>query len=311
MTTALSNSKVKTFLRCPKKFEYRYVENLQPRRKELPLERGTWIHECLEAYYKGKDWKKTHAKLTKQFRQLFEEEREMLGNDLPQECERIVKSYLNHWDDSDWKIIAVELEYNIKIRGRQYKGKIDLVIKDNLGVWVIDHKTNKTMPKEATPIMDPQMTLYAAVLEKKGLKCAGTIHNHIRTKAPKDPKVLKSGELSKAKCDTDYRTYLRAIKKLGLDVEEYRDQLNALKAQKDKFFVRYRVPMKRAAVKSMFSDYEVIGEIIDRMKVFPRNISIQCKRDCPFLKICLIELNGGNADTVKRLNFRVDERAYG
>jgi hypothetical protein len=38
----ISNSKAKTWRRCPKKYEFKYIFKLKPKRRELPLERGSW-----------------------------------------------------------------------------------------------------------------------------------------------------------------------------------------------------------------------------------------------------------------------------
>ena len=301
---SISNSKIKTFLRCPKKYEYRYVQGLFPKRKELPLERGTWIHSLLEAHYNGENWEAVHAELTSKFLRLFDEEREHLG-DLPGETKRIMKSYLRHWDDSKWKIIAVEVEFAARLKKSRLiiKGKIDLVIQDELGVWCVEHKTNQKVPRDPPDIPDPQTTLYAYALRSMGLEGAGTIHNHMRTTPPKQPRVLKRGGLSK-RCDTDYHTYLKAIRREGLDPADYKDILRKLKNQDKKFFIRFRVPWKKTAVKSMTDDYVIISSQMRSLKRFPRHISKMCKSDCPFFVLCMTELHGGNSSVIKRKDFR-------
>ena len=309
MNTSLSQSKVKTWLRCPKKFEYRYVQNLQPKTKPLPMERGVWIHECLEDYYKGKDWTRVITKLKKHFRTLFDEERELYG-DLPGEVERIVKSYLSHWDDDDWEILAVENEFNVKLKsGLVLKGRMDMVVRDNIGVWVVENKTNQRLPSEIPRIPDPQTTLYNFALKSMGLKGAGTIHNHIRTLPPKEPRVLKNGGLS-VRCDTDYYTYRQAVKREGLDPKDYRAVLHRLKRE-DKYFRRFRVPWRKTAVKPMLADYNEVARMIDGATRYPRNLGFMCEKDCFYFQICIMELYGGDSSQLKKTKFNVDERAYG
>ncbi len=308
---SLSQSKVKTFLRCPKKYEYRYEEGLVPKQKVLPMERGTWIHECLEAYYLGKDWKKTLKRLTREFRHLFEEEREHLG-DLPGEVDRIMRGYLAHWDDSHWEVLAAEKPFHLKLKsGLIIKGKLDLVIRDNVGVWVCEHKSNQKLPRDAPRIPDPQTTLYNYALHGMGITdLVGTIHNHVRTTPPSVPYLLKRGGLSKARgIDTDYRTYRAAIKENGLDPKDYRDVLHRMKHE-SRFFRRFNVPWKKTAVRPQMEDYKVVMNCIETWKRFPRHISQMCERDCQFFEVCMIELHGGEASRLKRKKFTVDRRDY-
>jgi hypothetical protein len=88
----VSHSRVKTWRRCPNQYRYKYVMGLKPRERKTQLERGSWLHELLMVHYDGEDWRLRHRALKKQFMNLFEEEREQLG-DLPTECFRIMKSY--------------------------------------------------------------------------------------------------------------------------------------------------------------------------------------------------------------------------
>ena len=53
----LSVSKIKLWKRCPQAYYYKYVEGIEPRLKAVPLERGGLLHEMLENYYTGKDWR--------------------------------------------------------------------------------------------------------------------------------------------------------------------------------------------------------------------------------------------------------------
>ncbi len=308
---SLSQSKVKTFLRCPKKYEYRYIEGLQPKTKSLPLERGLWIHECLQAIYSGKNWKKTLQLLTGKFRRLFDEEREVFG-DMPGDVERVITGYLNYWDDRQWEILAVEREfaYRLKRSGLVVEGKIDLVIRDSLGVWIVEHKSNARVPRDAPEIPDLQTTLYNYALRGMGLEGAGTIHNHIRTKPPTEPRVLKRGGGLIRRCDTDYQTYLRAVKRNGFNRADYADILGSLK-RKNNFFIRFRVPWKETAVRSMLIDLQVIASLIDRLKIFPRHINRMCKSDCPFFQICMVDLHGGDSTIIKQTRFSKDNTGYG
>ncbi|MFW5891001.1 MAG: PD-(D/E)XK nuclease family protein, partial [bacterium] len=53
----LSYSKISTWKRCKKKFFYKYVEGIKPKKKSLAPRLGGMGHIGLETYYKGGDWK--------------------------------------------------------------------------------------------------------------------------------------------------------------------------------------------------------------------------------------------------------------
>jgi hypothetical protein len=90
-TPILTNSMLSAFRRCIKQSEYKYVHRLKPKRLGSPLKRGTWVHALLEEHHKGGDWKKLHKKLSAQFAELFDEEKDFYG-DMPTEIGRIMKS---------------------------------------------------------------------------------------------------------------------------------------------------------------------------------------------------------------------------
>lgn len=49
----LSASLVKTYKMCRRKYELKYIEELEPTTKSQALEDGSSYHECLEGFYKG------------------------------------------------------------------------------------------------------------------------------------------------------------------------------------------------------------------------------------------------------------------
>src|SRR5689334_15048898 len=115
---------LKTFRRCPKQTQYKYVERLKPRVQSRPLTEGTWNHRLLEIHYRGGDWEEEHERLSRQYGKLFDEEKEMLGN-LPVDCKRLMDSYFWHYKRDPWKV--VEVEYVIETEfpdGSIYRGRV-------------------------------------------------------------------------------------------------------------------------------------------------------------------------------------------
>lgn len=184
MIYEISFSELKTWRTCRQMYHYKYREKLEPKRKPPALKRGAWIHSLLETYYKGGDWRETHQKLTEEFAQLFEEEKEYYGN-LPEYCEYLMNLYEKTYND---KVILVEHEFEyFPLSSKVFlKGRIDLVIEDYQGVWLVEHKTASRIPNEDERLINPQVALYIPVVEHLlQTQIKGVLWNYLKTKIPK------------------------------------------------------------------------------------------------------------------------------
>lgn len=319
-TAIVTHSMIKTFRRCPHQAKYKYVDRLKPRIGSQPLERGKWMHSLLEAHYSGGDWREEHKRLRAKYNQLFDEEKEVLG-DLPTECARLMLSYLWHYAADPlhgWVVHQVEYVIECKLPdGSIYRGKVDLLVENEYGLWIVDHKTHKTLPTLHVRLLDAQSALYLWAALRSGLKVQGFIWNYIRTKPPTVPQLLKSGDrLSKRSIETDYPTLVRAIKKYELDPDPYRDQLVALKRQRwtpgapqtSPFFQRHILEkgdkmLARVAAEAFHThtrmreyDFGMSERVTDR----------SCEFMCSYKRLCPVELSGGNAAMVRR-DFRTGD----
>lgn len=315
----LSNSKANTYRRCPKKFEYKYVMGLRPRKKAIPLEVGSWMHELLQTYYDGEDWLVVHKRLAKKFYNLFEEEREMLG-DIPTTCLNLMRRYLRHYqnDFDRWRVIDTELDEIITLpNGLRFQVIIDLIVEDlQTGkLWAADHKNRKTFGDRESMQLDPQLTRYFYALEFMGYKpLAGVFYNELCSKPVEMPEPLKRGGLSKRKdmwCDV--HTYMKAIKTNGLDPADYRDHLRRLAMlEKDRFFRRQYLPKDPPMIKTMMRELVQTADQIraDEAKDrWPRTyIANSCKWDCEVKDLCLTQLSGGDITPLVKMNFETREQ---
>lgn len=307
----LSNSKVKTWRRCPKKYKYKYVDKLQPKTKSLPLERGTWLHSMLQYHYDGMGWKTVWKRLARDFNNLFEEEREMLG-DLPGETKRIMQSYLRHWQLEDQGITVVDSELDEIVtlpNGIDFNFIIDLIVEDDDGgLWLWDHKTVKDFMDADFHLLDAQLTRYYWCAEHMGYTpLRGVVFNELRTKPPTIPQLLVRGGLSVAKSiDTDLYTYYREIRRHDLDPADYSEILQRLAAQNDKWFRRTRIPKDPPVTKALMEELVYSAREIrraERRGEFPRTPEKSCKWDCEFKDLCVTELHGGNVNPIIKMNF--------
>lgn len=314
-----SASKVGRWRRCLKKGYYSDVMNLERVFKSIAPQRGVIIHKSLEHLYQGKDYVTPIKDLKLDLDQVFDEERQEWAN-LPAELYRIMRGYVRHYRDVDAEIKTVETEVEFEIDipgGHTYSGIIDWIYADEQGLWVADHKTVGKIPPANELFMDLQTSLYAYAAEKTlGRKVQGVVFNHIRTKAPSIPKVLKSGGLSKAACDTDVRTYFDEVKKQGLNVEDYRDMIPKL--EDNVFYKRTKLPVGSKTLKILIEEISSTLTFTETLmrehersgneNIFARNIMKQrCTWDCEFCKLCFTDLAGMNTEDIIANDYKTKE----
>lgn len=186
----LEASLLRDFLSCPRRYHYRWVERLEPRRKDIRIETGSAAHRALAAYYAawGHPEEERRELLLETFRQAMEEVRQaadgVLGrvpDDWRQEWEKrtrtglkVLEEYAFVAEAEDPKFIAevlyVEQPYAVPIldeEGREVgvqDGVMDLVVRDVWhSLWIIDHKSHYTsaFPKEDILRLDLQFGLYS------------------------------------------------------------------------------------------------------------------------------------------------------
>lgn len=313
----LSNSKAKTYRRCPNQFRYKYVFKLRPKAKSVNLEKGSWMHKLLQTWYEGKSWKKAHKQLTREFNNLPEEIREELGN-LPEECKRLMKTYIRQYPDDfrRYRLVDCEMDEIVTLpNGLKLQIIIDLILEDTYegGLWVWDHKFRKKLAQPEDQLMDPQLTLYYGGLEILGYEnVRGTLYNEMCVVAPNIPHLNKDGKLSKQKIATDYRTYMEEIKRQGLDPNDYQEILTHLATnEENRYFRRTPIPkdppVVRAALQDLVQTAQEI-QVAEQKNRFPRTVEKSCQWYCDFKNICVAEMHGADIQSIIKADFVVAER---
>ena len=309
----LSNSKANTWRRCPKKFEFAYVKELEPKRKGLPLHRGDWLHQLLMTHYDGEDWHVLQKKLTQEFDKLFDEEKEEYG-DLPFQTKRIFTSYLQHYkqEDAGLRVVDSEIDEEVTLpNGNTFHFIIDLLIEEtDGGLWLWDHKTVKEFMPQDFMLIDSQLARYFWAAEKFGIgPVRGVMFNELITKPPTLPKLTpKTGELERrSNIVCDFYSYLAEVKRQGFDPKDYREILLHLKRQTDRWFRRTPLPRDKALTKRMMQELlwtaEEMQHAIDTQQ-FSRTAQKSCTWDCEFLNLCVTELMGGDISDIVKLQFQ-------
>lgn len=301
-----SHSKVKTWRRCHKSYDYKYTQGLVRRTSPSALLRGVVYHEMLDNRVMGKDPMEPLVEYEKTYRKLWTEEQGEYPS--PDELRSLYHRYCKKWENDglDYRGRS-EIEVVVEYRGLKFKGILDKMPIDREGrVWIMDHKTHKVIPDEETRFSDLQTVLYHWAMECNGEKADGVLWDYIRTKPPAIPEVLKSGGLSqRANIDTDYDTYMQAILDNGLDPSDYGDILSRVK---DKvFFKRVFLPHpSKDMVQSVVEDFFATAREIENSTCTARNMSRDCK-SCSYYQLCQAEVRGLDGDFIKKQMFTTRE----
>jgi len=267
----------------------------------------------------GQNWLAHHRKLEAEFNNYFEEEREILGHDMPEQCLRLMRSYIRQYGKSDKKqytVIDTEMDEIVTLpNGLEVNVIIDLIVEDRKGgLWGWDYKTRTNFDPKDLILLDPQYSLYYDAMELMGYTpLRGFVVDEIRKKAPTVPKVLARGGLSKAKnIDTDTWTYMAAIREQGEDPEDYADILAHIAAnQKDRFYRRTYIPKDPPVLKAVRRELITSANEIRRAAKgnhhYTRSVDKSCIWGCDYRDLCIIELHGGDTSLMKRQSFTTRE----
>lgn len=321
-----THSMLKTFRRCPKQAQYKYVERLKPRVLGRPLRMGTWMHRLEEVHAKGEDWKAEHKRMVKEkWDPLFDEEKSEIG-DLPGEAYRMFQSYLWHYRDDDWTYLESEFVLECTFPdGTIYRAKIDNLIENQFGLWIVDHKWHKTLPNHTFRVLDSQSALYIWAAIQNGIPVQGHIWNYGLSKPPTYPEVLKStgGPARWNQVRTDYPTMARWFRDNmdGKVPRQYQEKMARLKAMRYRFGEPNASPFFQRVIleKTDALLYQVAREgyhTSRRMHSYPfhredmveRVPDRSCTFMCSYTDLCSNELFlGRRDDATRRTRFRVGD----
>jgi CRISPR/Cas system-associated exonuclease Cas4 (RecB family) len=176
-TLKLSASRVKTYMSCPRKYYYNYIEKLP--RKEWPhFKLGHLAHGTLErfhSYFKHDNLRSSFdlRELLKQsLKKEFDAMRargDIVSRDILLEAKSLLKDYLDFIMKNGLEgnsIIGLETEFEVGLRDKEISvgGFIDRYDIDKNGIYHIkDYKTNKNLK-----YMDPfQLSIYGIYLNEK------------------------------------------------------------------------------------------------------------------------------------------------
>ena len=311
---SVSHSKLKTWRTCHRKAYYKYILKLMRKRKARPLLRGSIIHDMIEDKVEKRDpwlsfeaWKKKHGKM-------FKEQIEEYG-DVEREVQLLMEGYFRHYKRDPITPIRKDgrrCEYPFEVdlcKGITIKGRMDGAgrTKDKRNL-LIERKSHKQIPHNEMKFTDIQSGVYGKIMPMIGFpKPDGVLWDYVRAKCPSTPKLLKSGELSRASIDTMWPVYEQAIKDNGLKVKDYADMEEALEGKEDDFYSRVLLPINQTYLDNLWEETIITAKEMKRRlgKDNTRCVDKHCSW-CEFQPVCQAEMLGLDASFILKAEYTKD-----
>lgn len=313
-----SYTEITTYRRCPKKYYYSRVENIEPVQMGWRIDFGLWMDELLNTHYRGEDWLTAHVELQEQWEAdvlPFTDDPELI--ELPELAVQVMGRYLKRYRDEDWNVLHVQESFEISGIGITP----DLVIEQRTtgGIWVVDHKTTgNAIPDEWDLMADTQHLLYVAGMRRLyGDRVQGVVFNHIRSKLPTKPRLNKTvkKELGHpdinnvARIDTDYETLLNFAAENGVPPYEALTERLAELRYSDPFFKRTplltpQVSCDIAVAEAKDTIYTIkLAHEDDAWPrtVLPQSAGIASCNSCGYKELCQAELFGLDTTSARLL----------
>jgi hypothetical protein len=306
----VSYSRVASYMSCPQKHYFGYVEKLKPKGVARPLFFGGDFHKLLENRHKPKALAKARKAIRKEYEELTPKQQMDLGEGYLENLDDVFSDYLTVWADSEAPI-ETEHEFLIiigKYRGYPvyFHGKIDEVYDDrSFG----EHKTFNQMPDMGLLAMNMQAMLYAKAWELETGEAFEKVRwDYIKSTPAKHPIWLeKSGRFSEASNSgiTDL-SWIRACEERGIEDMDVMSKARNYEQNRANFFFRCSIAIVPEMVDSVWTDFKsTVKDLVMRSETNKtKNITRDCTW-CNYRPICYAEFTGGKetAEYVKKIDY--------
>lgn len=315
MEISLSTTGFNDAARCLKRYEYRWVDRLVLKPKDVrpAMRRGTWIHRCLQLVDEGQDWRGELANMAGWAIDNYVEPEQV--RELVVEVGDLVADYIAYWaghEEPPGPYETVETEYTVKWcpkPGIELTSKIDCIKRDRNGrLWIWERKTTSQIPDSDWRGVDPQTMLQYIEARANGLDVAGIMFDYVVTEPGAKLRVTQKGQLYKG--DEDRATRLRQwipvedeLRQRGAS-EEYIAEMRVRTVSEGQFFQRYPVFRPDENARQTLADVAAVLRSINDAQAkahYPRSIAVtDCRLFCSYGKLCMHEYALGRKSEVYR-----------
>lgn len=323
----VTQSEIKTYRACRRKWTLQYQENLVPKTAEPgALFFGNVVHDGLRLHYTGRTQEEINAAIDKTFADAMPnmpnyEEAEAAAD--RQLAKNMIRGYKEAFavEDRAYASIQPEVEFMVPLGPGlpMFAGKVDGIARDQDGdYWLKEHKTAAAVGEDYFRMLQVDMQypayLWAAEIHL-GINIKGVIYNVLRKAEPKEPDLLKGNKgLSRAESKMGTwteRSYLNAIHANGLDPAEYTDMLALLREQDAAgnrwFYRRFIFNDRNRNTMVMNEVRETAKEMTNNPVIFGNPNTMTC-RGCPFFSLCAVWHERGTLkDTIDLMYERKEE----
>lgn len=322
----LSTSSLNEAAQCLKRYEYHHIDHLVPKPSRLPaaMRRGTWLHRAIEAYHQGKnpqealkpmvEWALNHGIEQEQIQEMFKD------------VSRIFNGYVQYWktQPDPWEFVLAERPLLIEGKTHTLQATVDLVVKDRLGTWIVEHKSTVDIPPASWRAVDPQTAIQYAACKLsddpvlQGVD--GIIFNYLKTSDPGVPRFkIKDGEPYANMAITTSKVWDEAVRTNEhvlehMEDDGYQEKLAAWRneyVQDGAFYQRYRVLRPDGNIQETFKDVEsILAAIVEAQRTghWHRSFHVlTCRRFCNYSDLCVVEYTSGQKSETLRDELFVQE----
>ena len=298
----LSYSALSAYLRCPKAYQLRYLQELAPLERSANLRFGSVIHDCLERWHRGDSLDAVLAFINETYPAPRLDEFVRRDWHL---ARAMLKGYARQFPTERFRVLALEKEFLVPLvnpatgrasRKLMLAGKVDGLVQQDGQVWLLEHKTASVVDGdylERLP-MDLQVHLYALCAERAwGFQVAGVLYNPLLKIQLKQAQGETEGEFE------ERRAALRAKSKTGKTSakrqmpesdEDFHERLLA-RYQDPGVFMRQEVFICRSRLRELAREVWDLGQDILRARRedrFLRNTESCYRKDrrCAYVPLC-------------------------
>lgn len=284
----LTNSSLKTFRECPRKYSFKYEQRYESTMKSEALYFGTVWHAGLEAWGKSRDLDEAIEAINDA---LFD--KTAYDEYLESKVIALIEGYHERYKDEPYAIIAREKPFVAPVLNPetaresklfQQEGIIDALLSDRKGRIFL--KESKTTSDDISPesdywrrlLMDSQVSTYYLGAEANGFQIDGCLYDVVKKPTIRPKQVGKEIDpVDPKRIETPQEFYER----LRADIAE----------RPDFYYARKEIPRSRFDLEEHLFDVWHTGQSIQtyrKVNKWPRNTSscMTITSKCEFFEVC-------------------------
>lgn len=169
----ISNSRIKSFLSCPRRYYWTYVKNLSPVSISIPLVFGRSIHRALAEWYANFSQPVTLEIFEATMRdaikdvEWFKEEKDKYQLHINAGIE-LLKQYFERYKKEPFSVLQSELKFEVPLDSHTLVGRTDAIINWDGRFKLLEHKTTSKLGQNYLNKfnLDSQLTSYIYGIRK-------------------------------------------------------------------------------------------------------------------------------------------------